>query len=191
MDYKTGNKKFDEKQFEKGTALQLVFYLNLLAHDARYPQFKVFGFYYQPLNIGALPRHKESQEILIEKSIRLSGITLNNVPLYESYAGDLNPIESVSLTTKREFKRSKNLKDEQAIDSFMTRIEHHITTAVEAIRHGQFDINPQPNNAKTHISESCEYCPFNHICYLAHSQHPRVNDMDDSQDTAEEDSDNG
>jgi ATP-dependent helicase/DNAse subunit B len=192
MDYKTSNKDVNHERLQKGLDLQLVFYLHLLEHDATFGDFEVAGFYYQPLNLGTIKRPRNELNDPIPNLIKLQGVTLNNVHLFQAYTGGLDSVRNVKVTKKQEFNTNakKRLQEPTWFDQLLKDINHHIEHAIEVIQHGDYRINPQPVNKKAKVSPSCEYCSFSSVCYLANSIVTPDEDEDDTDDGTE-DLDNG
>lgn len=176
IDYKTGATKFNEKNFRQGTDVQLLFYLNLLQHHQRYASFKIAGLYYQPLNIAGLDRTGALYADVLKDAIKLSGITLDDPALFIDYTANRTKIIGAKLKNDGTFasSRAQTVKSTEEINELGALLTTQINQAIDAIRQGHFSINPLPNNPRTHVSSSCEYCPLKHVCYLANSNEPSL-----------------
>lgn len=159
IDYKTGDAKIDLNYVEDGLYLQLPIYLFLAKHMKTFKHVRVYGFYLQHI------LHFHQQEEEKKKSMRLKGYTLKDCP--KIYDFDLHPNQSEIIQGLKRKKddtydaRSKVLTEEE-MNILEQKVEMKINEAIDHILEGDFKIEPKIIEQKMN---SCQYCPFGHICY--------------------------
>lgn len=164
FDYKTGNHPFREEDFERGLDLQLVFYLHLLQTSGDLPGMVPAGFYFQPVNPGR-PVRDDKKDVLKER-LKMSGITLAD----PSVASALDPegdVRGLSRKNDGSFSARAKVADSERMEGYLKRLQVFLDEAVRRLQNGDFAITPLPVRPESPGSESCEYCPFPGICYLA------------------------
>jgi ATP-dependent helicase/DNAse subunit B len=70
-------------------------------------------------------------------------------------------IQGVSVVKKGGFRKSNHLKSAEEISRYASEAKTKITEASDAIRNGDFAINPKNIKKKS----SCDYCPFLDTCF--------------------------
>lgn len=170
IDYKTGtSQKIDLKLAEFGLSLQLPSYMYLLIRSNIFEKDVEFaGIYLQHL-LNKNRNFSDDKTILDLKneSSLLEGISTNDKDRLSVFdlsidSGESSMIKSLSLKKDGSFSaRSKVLSDTQ-FDYYVDLVEKTITDNANNISKGEFDINPKQIDGN---NESCEYCPFEDICY--------------------------
>jgi hypothetical protein len=175
IDYKTGNKTFNDEDFQKGIDIQLVFYLHLLEKAKVFSAMKTEGFYYQPINLGKIAKSDDKDPI--KERLKLEGRTLKNRFVAERFDNEGN-LRGIAFKKDGDFHMNVHVADETAMEGYQKRVGVLIGEAVKSIRQGAFVINPLPIKPNGKKSQSCEYCRFQGICYLADSGNEPETDDD-------------
>ena len=163
IDYKTGTKKFNLTDFENGIDIQPLFYLNLLQKKNYSTEFKPFGFFYQGVNLKRL--NKEKTGNTLEKALRMSGASIDNVGLLTAFSPNLN-IVGMSLNQDGSLGKTDKVVHQDTLQSMIDAIDTFIEKAIIDINQGEFSITPLPGKDDFDDSPACTYCPHGGICYL-------------------------
>lgn len=167
VDYKSGAESFDEDLIEFGWSLQLPIYALMLENHPDYQHRDVLGLFIQhiietSLNAKTIEIGNQSYP----RSYQLDGIIVNQkekIQILDNTVleGKTQFIQGVSVVKKGGFRKSNHLKTSQEISGYASLAKEKISEASQAIRRGEFAINPKEIKNKS----SCDYCPFLDTCF--------------------------
>ncbi len=164
IDYKTGRHSFSFSDFEKGTDIQPLFYLNLLKKTAYKTNTKAFGFYYQLVNQKRLNRTLKNNAF--EQSMKLDGVMVEDKALIDAFSPNYN-IKKLTIKADGTFKKTNILVSQEQLDTMVQSIDQWIEKAVWMMNNGNYRISPVPGKSEFDDSPSCQYCPHKGVCYMA------------------------
>jgi len=173
IDFKTGSKKFNFADYEKGIDIQPLFYLNLLQKCVFKDAFSPFGFYYQPVNVKRLNKDSAGNEL--EKSLKLDGITIENKTLVDAFSVNDN-LRGVKINSSGEFRKTDRIVGKETLLAMIQSVDGWIKEAVERMRKGDYRISPLSGSSEYDDSPSCQYCDHANICYMANIPIPSENE---------------
>jgi len=163
IDFKSGNNSFKEDDFEKGTDVQLPFYL-YLENDSASSERKIpFGFFYQKI-LPSLYSKSEGKDSY-KKKMELDGRIISDMEIIESFS-DISWIRGVSLNASGGIRDGKRNVGIEYMDNLMKTMEKHINAMTEAIDEGKFTIIPQMKKVAYGLSAACRYCQNRPLCHL-------------------------
>ena len=167
VDYKSGAESFDEDLIEFGWSLQLPIYALMLENHPEYQNKDVLGLFIQHIIETSLnAKTIEIEDATYPKSYQLDGIIVNELEKIQIMDdtildGKTKFIQGVSVVKKGGFRKSNHLKSAEEISRYAGLAKDKITQASQAIRQGDFTINPKNIKRKS----SCDYCPFLDTCF--------------------------
>jgi hypothetical protein len=180
IDYKTGSTKFDPIAFERGTDIQLIVYLDLIRQGNSVDNLSIAGFFYQPIPLSRLKRETNGNPLA--KAMKMNGYIRRDEVLAKAFdAGGF--VKSLKYKTDGGFNKTAKTFDEAELSGYFSTLERLLASAIAAIGQGQYHISPLPLEKNQRVSSSCEYCPFQGVCYLANKI------TEDESDIAEESED--
>ena len=171
IDYKTGNPSFSMPEFAKGTDIQPVFYLHLLARTKSVPAFFPAGFYYQPVTIGRLVR--STKKDMLGEALKQDGRTLADASAVAAVGGP-NALRNVRFKTDGSFYTDSAILTETEFQAMLANIDRLIAEAITAVMSGTYRIDPETRKPGGE-SASCEYCQNRGLCYSL----DRIPEMED------------
>lgn len=162
VDYKTGNKKIEDKYFEFGLNLQLPSYLYLLQEDPS----KIIGFYLQHL-VAPKYVYDEKKDIETQKNedMKLTGFTssdISRINILEDLDGKSNVVSKLAITKNGELSKNSKVISDEDMKDMIKLVEDKILEASTSILNNDFSINPKVIDNK---NVSCTYCRYKDICY--------------------------
>lgn len=170
MDYKSGSESFDASLIEYGWSLQLPIYALMIHHHPDLKNRELLGVFIQHI---------------LHKSYLKKGITIGNQTFPATYQFDGVMIEDrqkaalLDQTLKYDaspfFLSTKPASDDYlksnrhvVSSTFLTSMQAIAKTKIEEasanIRHHHFPLNPRKIKQKA----SCDYCPFQDVCFRQH-----------------------
>ena len=168
LDYKTGSTGFSKADFDKGIDLQLILY-GYITEKTNPNHIKVVGFFHQPIVLGKYPRL--AQRDGLRQVLRLDGLVFEDEQVVRAIdnSGFLCGIQI------NEDGRFRGGNDKRYFTTFEKEqlyqdLEDKVTNMIHKINHGDYLIKPLPLEKNQSISKSCEYCPYQNICYLANKR---------------------
>ena len=167
VDYKSGAESFDEDLIEFGWSLQLPIYALMLENHPDYQNKDILGLFIQHIIETSLnAKTIEIGDATYPKSYQLDGIIVNELEKIQIMDdtildGKTQFIQGVSVVKKGGFRKSNHLKSAEEISRYAGLAKEKITQASQAIRQGDFTINPKNIKRKS----SCDYCPFLDTCF--------------------------
>ncbi len=167
VDYKSGAESFDEDLIEFGWSLQLPIYALMLENHPDYQNKDILGLFIQHIIETSLnAKTIEIGGATYPKSYQLDGIIVNELEKIQIMDdtildGKTQFIQGVSVVKKGGFRKSNHLKSAEEISRYAGLAKEKITQASQAIRQGDFTINPKNIKKKS----SCDYCPFLDTCF--------------------------
>ena len=167
VDYKSGAESFDEDLIEFGWSLQLPIYALMLENHPDYQNKDILGLFIQHIIETSLnAKTIEIGETTYPRSYQLDGIIVNQAEKIQILddtilKGKAEFIQGVSVVKKGGFRKSNHLKSAEEISRYASEAKAKITEASDAIRNGDFAINPKNIKKKS----SCDYCPFLDTCF--------------------------
>ena len=167
VDYKSGAESFDEDLIEFGWSLQLPIYALMLENHPDYQNKDILGLFIQHIIETSLnAKTIEIGDATYPKSYQLDGIIVNELEKIQIMDdtildGKTQFIQGVSVVKKGGFRKSNHLKSAEEISRYAGLAKEKITQASQAIRQGDFTINPKNIKKKS----SCDYCPFLDTCF--------------------------
>jgi ATP-dependent helicase/nuclease subunit B len=167
VDYKSGAESFDEDLIEFGWSLQLPIYALMLENHPDYQNKDILGLFIQHIIETSLnAKTIEIDETTYPRSYQLDGIIVNQAEKIQILddtilKGKAEFIQGVSVVKKGGFRKSNHLKSAEEISRYASEAKTKITEASDAIRNGDFAINPKNIKKKS----SCDYCPFLDTCF--------------------------
>jgi hypothetical protein len=167
IDFKTGSKKFDFDDYEKGIDIQPLFYLNLLQKCVFKTDFSPFGFYYQPINVKRMKKMSDGNEL--EKALKLDGITVENKRLVEAFTVNDN-LSGIKINQSGEFRKTDRLVAKETLLTMIRSVDSWINHAIERMEKGDYRISPLSGSSEYDDSPSCQYCDHANICYMANNR---------------------
>ncbi|MFA7144196.1 MAG: PD-(D/E)XK nuclease family protein [Candidatus Izemoplasmatales bacterium] len=171
IDYKTGSKQFSDEEFLKGLDIQLLFYLHLLIKSGAIKAIKPVGFFFQPINIGRINKNPDKDPFL--ERLKLEGRLVRDYEVAKLFAAE-DQVHGIAYKNNGDFRINNHLIEEEKINNYLQIMDGFIRNAVKDIKNGEFTISPLPIDHSKPVSESCEFCSFKSICYLANTN-PDVN----------------
>ena len=164
-DYKSGDKKFSEKDLEKGTNLQLLIYLFTLCHVADKQFFDLIGvnstddimpaaatyFVIKPPKIELDSSNDDVLELASDELKRI-GFIFNTDTL----------ANAIDRTEDGKFKASLIEKNGEDIDKLFEVVKNSIANISESMRDGRIDI--KGTDTSMGDNSPCVYCEFAHVC---------------------------
>lgn len=179
IDYKTGNKQFDLNDVYWGTALQLTLYMGALVESSKTAfgeHYKPAGIYYSRVDDPMIHVEANSQpdfeavEELIFSALKLSGITVDTLPVLEAMDRGLFqngksgylPVEMTAKSTETspDFTKASALLSEPDFDTVLSACKTRAKRVSESIYKGEVVASPLLDNQIL----SCEYCPYKALC---------------------------
>ncbi len=167
VDYKTGIPYLDASIMPLGFSLQLPAYLYLLKQDESFKDMQCGGFYLQPIFIEKQKEDfKTNYEITKQKAFKAIGYSNSNQDILGvcdfSYP---DSVQIKGLKTKQDgsFYHYSKVYDEQDIDTLLKLVDDMIHKSLDGILSGDFSIQPKILDNKTNLS--CDFCPFQDICF--------------------------
>ena len=190
-DYKTGNPSINTSIMPLGLSLQLPSYLYLLNRNNTWKDYKVGGFFFQPILPGKIKYDgKKSYEQLRDDTYKLVGYSTErqeDLALIDSGYMDSSVIHGMKLNKKGDFYSYTKTFNEDDITLLDELVSNYINKDSTSILNAEFSINPKILDNKTNIS--CDYCPFKDICF--HENKDLVNIESDKNFLKKEGADNG
>ncbi len=189
IDYKTGVKKFNVNEIPHGKSLQLPIYALLAAHDLRFSDDYILGLFLQKLKQDGLIISEDEEERyqFYKTSFKFSGVMLDDfdkLSKFDSTFVDQNSqyiaATKYSSNQQRFFKYTKAYPEE-FFPKLAEEARAKIIEAANNIRDNNFQIRP----LKIAKQDSCEYCPFKHVCYRTDADYNEVS-LVDEEDVSDE-----
>lgn len=167
IDYKTGSTTLEEEKMPLGFHLQLPTYLYLLKKDEYFKHAHFGGFYLQPLLVSNRKnKRKENYETTKEKELKMKGFSTSNKEILEiidSSYQDSICIKSLKVKQNGDFFNSAKILTKEEEEILEELVSKNIKDKTQNIINGNYEINPKIIDNKENIS--CEFCPFNDLCF--------------------------
>jgi len=170
VDYKTGTTaSLREKLMPYGLSLQLPSYMYLLRRSNPFHKKIRFGGFYLQYLINNDRKYDKEKSLEQRKweSLQLDGYTTDDMEILDQWDhtyrdGKSEVIRGLKLKKDGTFHSGSKVMSEQEMDEKIQLTDEKIREAADAIHNGDFRINPKQIDGK---NESCEYCPYQKICY--------------------------
>lgn len=169
LDYKTGSTGFSKTDFEKGIDVQLILYGFLIEQKQR--NINIVGFFHQPIVLGKVPR-MDNKDALTNR-LRMDGIVLQDESVVRAF-DSTSFLRGIQINDNGQFRagREKRYFTPHEKQEFNQSLIQKIEAMIESMNQGQYFIKPLPLEKNQTISKSCEYCPYQNICFLANKREP-------------------
>jgi RecB family exonuclease len=166
LDYKTGKKTFNIDDFTRGVDVQLPFYMYLLHHCEAFKRAPIFGIFYLPLPLGRISASKTDTPI--KDVMQFDGRLIGDKELIERFAPE-GWIKGVRWKIDGGLYKNQRIVDPQEMNDLESHVATLIDQAIDRIISGDFSVRPQPPKIAGTRSKSCQYCPYDSICYVTQS----------------------
>lgn len=177
LDYKTGTTGFSKAEFDQGIDIQLILY-GYLTEQTNPNQIKVVGFFHQPIVLGKYSRLDQKDGL--RQLSRLDGIVLEEEQVVRAFDNSAF-LRGIQINDNGRFRGGNEKRYFTVYEKEQLYQELHVKVqdVVTKINQGEYLIKPLPLEKNQSISKSCEYCPYQNICYLANKRalvEPETND---------------
>ena len=184
IDYKTGSMHNDMKKIVHGFDMQLIVYLYLINKTKFLGDSLPTGMYLQSVMSDILPHDPKKENIELQKdNLKLNGYTTDNPGRIKNIDREYDENSYIKgLKTKADgtfYAYSKVLSDE-AIEELINKVDENIKKVINEIESANFTINPKELKG---VNVSCDFCPFNEICYKTQENIIVLSEGDDEDDT--------
>lgn len=166
FDYKTGKKTFNIDDFTRGVDIQLPFYMYLLHQHESHRDVPIFGIFYLHLPLGRISASKTDTPI--KDVMQFDGRLIGDKECIERFAPE-GWIKGVRFKVDGGLYKNQRIVDPQELNDLETHVSRLIDQAIDRILSGDFSVRPQPPKIAGTRSKSCQYCPYDSICYVTQS----------------------
>lgn len=167
VDYKSGAESFDDRLIQYGWSLQLPIYALMLENHPNYSNKEVLGLFIQHIIETAInPDQIDIDRQSFPKKYQLDGIIVDDPALIALFDDTIQThkasfLEGVHILKKGGFRQTGHIQSREAFQAYAKTAKTKIAEAANAIRRGEFPINPKNIARKS----SCDYCPFIDTCF--------------------------
>jgi ATP-dependent helicase/DNAse subunit B len=164
VDYKSGYIDTHIEPMKYGLHMQLPVYLYLIHYSKVIPNPIFTGIYYQNILFN-YPTYNKYLEKEIRERTYLQGYSTEDTSILERFDPTYEKselIRSMSYTDEKGFGTYTKTMNEDTLYNLVKYTKNHIDKTTDSILDADFDINPKMYAGK---NISCEFCPFNDICY--------------------------
>lgn len=169
IDYKTGSKPASLDNIEYGLNLQLPVYAYFLVKTKLFKNPKILGVYLHHILDKATYDVKKDILEVKRANLKLDGYSTldrTELPIFDPTYKSSKFIKSLSITSKDVFSQHSKVFSQEDIIGMIEKVEGLIVEAFDKILEGEFPINPKTIGGK---DQSCQYCPYENICYKKYS----------------------
>lgn len=182
IDYKTSNVKFTPNKINLGQSLQLPSYALLVSQHHDYQNYIVGGLYINQVIPDDI--NIRIDDINNLTYLKLKGRSLENLDyclaMEPNYLNkDIKFIANIFPTGKSAFSK-KGFVDDSQMKSYIEQCRKFYLEADQKIRDNQFNVSPKRYSSST----SCQYCPYNDICYVKYYQFVTIEDEEQDEEEA-------
>ncbi len=184
IDYKTGKKKFDDKELALGLSTQLPTYMLLIKKDKRFENLEPLGVYINNVILDEY-KTKQGEDDLIPEHLKLNGKTLNDLSaatlLDPTIAdGDSQFIKGLGYNAKKDTLTARSgLTSKNEFEGYIDIAEKLYNNAISEMAKGNYQISPifisENNNA-------CTYCDMKEICHKRDSFYREIVEEEGEED---------
>ena len=185
IDYKTGNKTFEEEKLPYGQSTQLPTYAYLLSSQEKYKDYRVAGLYIQNIILNSYS-DKVDEVQRIKDHLKLHGRTNDDVNLISEIdptvlEGSSSFISGLTYKDDGTFRKVKSVVSDEVFNNYILTVKNLFTDMANNLRNNNFKIEPVQfgSNSK---SLACSYCPYRDICYKKASQIKIIDTSEETQD---------
>lgn len=164
IDYKSGFIDTHIEPMKYGLHMQLPVYLYLIHYSKVIPNPIFTGIYYQNILFNYPTYNKYLEKELRERTY-LQGYSTEDTSILERFDPTYEKselIRSMSYTDEKGFGTYTKTINEDTLYELVKFTKNHIDKTTDSILEADFEINPKMYAGK---NISCEFCPFNDICY--------------------------
>ncbi len=172
VDYKSGAKKFDRRQVEKGLALQLMCYLEgTLGRKGLKPAGMFYYLIKEPrteADYADLRADEISEKLAekLEKEYMLSGMFVDNEKVLESIDRRITDTGNSSIIRYRTAKTTGNVTapdmvSEEDFDGFRKQFRETLGKLCSDLAAGKISPSPKPYGSQ---QDSCTFCDYQAVC---------------------------
>ena len=164
IDYKTGNAQMKKEYMPLGFHLQLPLYLYLISQK---PHVVVGGIYLQNI---LPPRFSDDSKSTLDsqmkKALRLQGFShfsFDVLEMVDENFKNSSSIASLKVNLDGSFSKNAKVLYEEDYSVLLNLAKEKIVETGQSISKGEFAIQPKKIDYTVNIS--CEYCPYQDLCY--------------------------
>ena len=165
IDYKSGFIDTHIEPMKYGLHMQLPVYLYLIHYSKVIPNPIFTGIYYQNILFNYPTYNKYLEKELRERTY-LQGYSTEDTSILERFDPTYEKselIKSMSYTDEKGFGTYTKTISDDLLFELVKYTKNHIDKTTDSILEADFKINPKVYAGK---NISCEFCPFNDICYM-------------------------
>ena len=156
-DYKTGSKKFELSNVEKGRDLQMLLYLFSICENGK----KKYGDNLSPAGVMYVSVRPSAQDVDLgviapEEKNKNSGLLLDNDEVLTAMEPSLEG-RFIPVSVGKGGKKKGTLISEEAFASLKEDVVKTVLAACDELRSGKADACPEDKSA-------CEYCKMHAVC---------------------------
>ena len=177
VDYKTGNIDTHIEPMKYGLHMQLPVYLYLMHYGRVFSNPIFTGIYYQNI-LFDYPKWDKS-ELDESKRYYLNGYSTDEVSVLEKFDStyeDSNYIKNMKYDSEKGFSRYSMIFSNDDLYNMIKYTKNKIFENTQDILDANFLINPKIYDKK---NISCEFCPFQDICFYTDSDYRYLDKVDD------------
>lgn len=162
VDYKTYNKPFSLNMVANGLDTQMLHYLFAYCETTGAKPAGVLYYTVQLPNVNITGRETpEKVKSEIEKSIKRSGVLLNDPEIVLAMSKDCSYVPTSINKDGTLSKRSNNLLTDEEFTSLSETLREQVETLADNVFCGKMDVTPNDFDGKT---DPCKFCPHGDFC---------------------------
>lgn len=164
VDYKSGYIDTHIEPMKYGLHMQLPVYLYLIHYSKVFSNPIFTGIYYQNILFN-YPTYSKYLEKELKERTYLQGYSIDEPSILERFDPTYEKseyIRSMSYTEEKGFGTYAKVMNNDTLYELVKYTKNHIDKTTDNILDADFAINPKVYAGK---NISCEFCPFNDICY--------------------------
>lgn len=173
IDYKTGNKAFDDYKIPYGIDTQLPTYALLAKSIDEFEDCKIAGLFINNIISNSFSDSSNESEVPDYLKLRgkanVSNDLFLNIDASVILSGKSDYVYSLAIKKQGGLKESKTIGTDSELNDYITTVKNIYIEMANSLRNNKFDIAPIEFEGKA-MTCPCGHCSFKDICYVREHQ---------------------